>query len=130
MAKQTERPPSPGRLRYIALLSSELGYPEPRIDNDAQAVKELNALLAEKKRRQTLKQNAFAKAIYNTLAWHGEGLHYEIITRIVQHDYPKLNTTQQKVLATLSTRRDLFRKVSAGVYFLAGKTEGRTYPLM
>lgn len=124
-----DRPPAPGRLRYIALLSAQLGYPEPYISTDKQAIEELNALLAEKKRRQMLKQNPLAKAIHNTLASHGEGLYYDIIASIVQRDYPELHATPRRVLTLLQSRRDLFRRITAGTYFLAGKMEGRTYPL-
>lgn len=126
----TNRPPTPGRLRYIALLSAELGYLEPRIANDGEAIRELNALLAEKKRRQALKQSAFAKAVYNTLAWRGTSMDYVLLTDTLKQDYPQLNVNEKKVLALLQGRKDLFRRVTAGTYFLAGKLEGRNYPLM
>jgi hypothetical protein len=71
-----------------------------------------------------------AKAIYNTLARSGWALHCEVITGIVQRDYPDLHATDQKVLAVLKRKKNLFRKVREGVYFLAGKEEGFTYPLM
>lgn len=126
----TNRPPTPGRLRYIALLSAELGYLEPRIANDGEAIRELNALLAEKRRRQILKQNAFAKALYNEMAWKGTALNYVELTVTVKNSYPQLHATEKSVLALLSSRKDLFRRVSAGTYFLASKMEGRTYPLL
>ena len=130
MYNDNDKPPEPGRLRYIAILSSQLGYPEPHVRNDREAKQELVALLAEKKKRLVLKQSPLAKAIYNMLAWEGEAMNYVSITNTLKRDYQQLRADNERVLAFLQSRKDLFRRITAGTYFLAGKLEGQTYPLM
>jgi len=119
---------TPGQRRYIAILSAGLKMPEPDVRSYGEAGRMIRELEAERSFRKRVKSNALMRACYNSLATHGEALHYEILTRMVQDRHPELKATANSVLAILSMRRDAFRKVDTGVYFLASKSEGRTYP--
>ena len=123
-----DRDPTPGQLRYIALLTAELKMPEPTVRSYGEAGRMIRELQAERTYRRRVKSDRLARACYNALAAHGIAVHYTILTLMVQRDYPELKTTERKVLACLSWRTDLFKKEDIGVYFLAGKSEGRTYP--
>lgn len=123
-----QQDPTPGQIRYISILSAQLGMPEPSVRSYAEAGRMIRELENEKSFRKRVKSNALALACHNALATHGRAVHYTILTKMVQNQHPELRTTDSKVLAILSWRRDIFRKVDTGVYFLANKSEGRTYP--
>ena len=120
--------PTPGQIRYISILSAQLGMPEPSVRSYAEAGRMIRELETERNFRKRVKSNALVRACYNALAAHGIAVHYTILTLMVQRDHPELKTTERKVLAILSWRRDIFGKKDTGVYFLASKSEGRTYP--
>jgi hypothetical protein len=122
--------PTPGQLRYIALLTIQLGLPEPHITTFDQAREEIAALLAEKRKRQVLKTDDLSHAIYNTLAWEGKSMSYIDITKIFKEKYPWLRATESVVLARLQGKKDLFARITADRYFLKGKVEGQHYPLI
>ena len=75
-------------------------------------------------------QGELATACYNVMAAHGIAVYYDIVTRMVQDRYSELQATESKVLFVLNKRTDLFEKHDVGVYWLAGKPEGKTYPEM
>lgn len=122
--------PTPGQLHYIALLTLELGLPEPHITTFDQAREEIAALLAEKRKRQVLKADDLSRVIYNTLAWEGKSMSYIDIAKIFKEKYPWLHATESKVLAKLQGRKDLFMRITADRYFLKGRLEGQKYPLI
>ncbi len=74
--------------------------------------------------------NELATACYNVMATHGIAVYYDITTRMVQDRFPELQATESRVLFVLSRRTVLFEKHDVGVYWLAGKPEGKTYPEM
>jgi len=123
-----DRDPTPGQLRYIAKLSAAARRPEPSVRSYGEAGRMIRELEAEVAFQRRVKSDALARACYNTLATHGEALHYDIITSMVQSRNPSTRVTKARVLACLNWRKELFRKVDTGVYFLASKSEGRTYP--
>lgn len=120
--------PTPGQRRYISILSAELGMAEPDVRGYGEAGRMIRELETEKAYRKRVKSDKLARACYNALATHGIAVHYTILTKMVQSQHAELITTDSKVLAILNWRRDVFRKVDIGVYFLASKSEGRTYP--
>lgn len=126
--QRTEMGPTPGQIRYIAQLSMRLGKPEPDVRSYAEAGRMIRELEAEDKYRKRVRSNALALACHNALATHGISVHYTVLTLMVQGQHPELKTTDSKVLAILNWRKDIFRKVDTGVYFLASKSEGRAYP--
>ncbi len=75
-------------------------------------------------------QDELATACYNVMAAHGIAVYYDITTRMVQDRFPELQATESRVLFVLSRRTVLFEKHDVGVYWLAGKPEGKTYPEM
>jgi len=123
-----DRRATPGQLRYIAKLSARAGMPEPSVRSYGEAGLKIRQLEAEVAFQRRVKSDALARACYNTLAGHGEALHYDVLTSMVQSRNPSTRVTKARVLACLNWRKDLFRKVDTGVYFLASNSEGRTYP--
>ncbi len=123
-----DRYATPGQLKYIARLSARAGEPEPSVRSYGEAGRMIRALEAEIAFQRRVKSDALTRACYNTLAAHGEALHYDIITSTIQSRNPSTRLTKARVLACLNWRKDLFRKVDTGVYFLASKSEGRSYP--
>lgn len=127
MSEADYKEPSPAKLRYIAILSSELHITEPVIHTEAEANRMLGELKKEKAHRAKVKSDVLSREIYNVLASNGMSFHYTVISSILQGERPNLGVTDAKVLATLNNRKDLFEKLDVGVYFLAGKSTGRTY---
>ena len=123
-----QQSPTPGQRRYIAILSAELRMPEPDVRSYGEAGRMIRELETERSFRKRVKANALVRACYNALASHGIAVHYTILTSMVISQHLELKTTDSKVLAVLNMRRDIFKKVDTGVYFLASKSEGRSYP--
>ena len=128
MVFRGEQNPTPGQIRYIAILTRDLGMPEPSVRSFGEAGRMIRELEAERTYRRRVKSNPLARACYNALASHGIAVHYTILTSMVISQRLELKATDSKVLAILNIRRDLFKKVDVGVYFLASKSEGRSYP--
>lgn len=126
MTKQDDFP-TPGQLKYIAVLSAKLRIPEPKVGSYGEAGRMIRELEAENRHRARVKSDVLVREIYNALANHGRSLHYDIITSMIQKERPGLGITDQKVLATLNSRKDLFVKLDPGVYWLASKKEGMTH---
>ncbi len=102
--------------------------PEPTVFSYGEAGRMIQELKAEGAYRRKVKSNPLARACYNALASHGIAVHYSILTSMVISQHLELRATDNKVLAILNWRRDLFKKVDVGVYFLASKSEGKSYP--
>ncbi len=128
MTSQGERDPTPGQLKYIARLTWDLGMREPSVRSFGEAGLLIRELETERAHRRRVKSDKLARACYNALATHGIAVHYTILTAMVQRDHPELKTTERRVLTCMSWNTKLFMKKDTGVYFLASKSEGRTYP--
>ncbi len=128
MVFRGEQGPTPGQIRYIARLTRDLKMPEPTVLSFGEAGRMIQELKAEGAYRRKVKSNPLARACYNALASHGIAVHYSILTSMVISQHLELRATDNKVLAILNWRRDLFKKVDVGVYFLASKSEGKSYP--
>ena len=128
MVYRGDQKPTPGQIRYIAILTRDLKMPEPTVVSFGEAGRMIKELEAERAHRRRVKSDPLARACYNSLASHGKAVHYTVLTSMVISQHLELKTTDNKVLAILNWRRDLFRKVDVGVYFLASKSEGEVCP--
>lgn len=113
-----EREPTPGQLRYIALLSSKLGIQEPHVHTFGEAGRMINELKRELAHRNAITSNRYVNAVYSVLTRHKYPLRYEYITDAVNAENPMIHLTRAQVLNVMNTHRDVFVRVSEGVYYV------------